>query len=111
MSIPHITTLLEFCLKNTYFLFQGKYYEQVQGAAMGSPHQTLSLPTCLRKSLRSKPLAQPHTPHLWLRFVDDIYVIRKAEHSQLSSTAPQHTGPSCTVHSGGNQPRWITSIS
>ena len=37
MSIPKIVTLLEFCLKNTYFLFQGKYYEQVHGAAMGSP--------------------------------------------------------------------------
>ena len=28
-SITQITTLLEFCLTNTYFLFQGKYYEQV----------------------------------------------------------------------------------
>ena len=37
MSIQQITTLLEFCLTNTYFLFQGKYFEQVQGAAMGSP--------------------------------------------------------------------------
>ena len=37
MSIPHIISLLEFCLKNTYFLFQGKYYEQVHGVAMGSP--------------------------------------------------------------------------
>ena len=37
MSIPQITSLLEFCLTHTYFLFQGKYYEQVQGAAMGSP--------------------------------------------------------------------------
>ena len=37
MSITQITSLLEFCLTHTYFLFQGKYYEQVQGAAMGSP--------------------------------------------------------------------------
>ena len=37
MSIYNIITLLEFCLKITYFLFQGKYYEQVQGAARGSP--------------------------------------------------------------------------
>ena len=36
MSIPQIISLLEFCLTNTYFLFQGKYYEQVQGAAIGS---------------------------------------------------------------------------
>ena len=37
ISIHHIFTLLEFCFKNTYFLFQGRYYEQVYGAAMGSP--------------------------------------------------------------------------
>ena len=37
MSIPQMTKLLEFCLKDTYFLFQGKYYEQVHGAVMGSP--------------------------------------------------------------------------
>ena len=37
MSIQQIVTLLEFCLKNTYFLFQDKFYEQVQGTAMGSP--------------------------------------------------------------------------
>ena len=37
MSIPQIVTLLEFCLQNTYFLFQGKHYEQVHGAAMGTP--------------------------------------------------------------------------
>ena len=37
MSIQQITSLVEFCLSHTYLLFQGKYYEQVQGAAMGSP--------------------------------------------------------------------------
>ena len=41
MSIPQITSLLEFYLTNTYFIFQGKYYEQVQGAAMGSPISAL----------------------------------------------------------------------
>ena len=28
---------MEFCFKNTYFSFQGQFYEQVEGAAMGSP--------------------------------------------------------------------------
>ena len=38
MSIKHIISLLKFCLRSTYFVFQGQYYEQVEGAAMGSPH-------------------------------------------------------------------------
>ena len=37
MSIPQIVSLLEFFLKNTYFPFQGKYYEQVHGAAISLP--------------------------------------------------------------------------
>ena len=37
MSVSHITCLLEFCLKSTYFTFQDRYYEQQKGAAMGSP--------------------------------------------------------------------------
>ena len=29
--------LLGFCLHNTYFSFQNEFYEQVEGAPMGSP--------------------------------------------------------------------------
>ena len=37
MEVGDIILLLEFCLKNTYFSFQGQFYEQVDDAAMGSP--------------------------------------------------------------------------
>ena len=37
MEVGDIILLLEFCLKNAYFSFQGQFYEQVEGAAMGSP--------------------------------------------------------------------------
>ena len=37
MSVNHIICLLEFCLRMIYFTFQGKLYEQQEGAAMGSP--------------------------------------------------------------------------
>ena len=39
MEVSDIILLLEFCLKNTYFYFsfQDQFYEQVEGAAMGSP--------------------------------------------------------------------------
>ena len=37
MEVEDMILLLEFCLKNTYFSFQGQFYEQVEGAAMGSP--------------------------------------------------------------------------
>ena len=36
LPMEDITLLLEFCLKNMYFSFQGQFYEQVEGATMGS---------------------------------------------------------------------------
>ena len=37
MSTKHIMDLLEFCLRSTYFTHRSKFYEQVEGAVMGSP--------------------------------------------------------------------------
>ena len=37
LSVQSIIELLGFCPYNTYFSFQNKFYEQVEGAAMGSP--------------------------------------------------------------------------
>ena len=36
LAVSDIILLMEFCLKNTYFSFQDQFYEQVEGAAMGS---------------------------------------------------------------------------
>ena len=38
-SIPveDICALTELCLKSTYFQYQDQFYEQIEGAAMGSP--------------------------------------------------------------------------
>ena len=37
MKVEQTISLLEFCLKTTYFHFQSRFYKQLQGAAMGSP--------------------------------------------------------------------------
>ena len=65
---------------------------------MGSPSAP-SLPTCSWKGLRLKPLALPLTPHLWLRFVDDTFIIQRAEHSQqfLHHINTQHPNIQFTV--------------
>ena len=82
MSIQQIVTHLEFCLKNTYFLFQGKFYEQVHGAAMASPIIPL-IGNLFMKEFEVKVLSSyPHPPSLRLRCVDDTFVITKAEHSK-----------------------------
>ena len=37
LSVQNIIELLGFCLHNTYFSSQNKFYEQTEGVAMGSP--------------------------------------------------------------------------
>ena len=37
IPIPDLCTLVELCLKSTYFQFGESFYEQVEGAAMGLP--------------------------------------------------------------------------
>ena len=81
MSTLQIIKLLEFYLKNIYFPFQGKYYEQVHGTAMGFPISPL-IANLFMEEFEVKALSTAPHPHLWLRFVDDTFVIQKAEHSQ-----------------------------
>ena len=80
MSIPNIMDLLEFCLCNTYFLFQGKHYEQTQGAAMGSPVSPV-IANIYMESFEDRALSSAvNQPRWWKRYVDDTFVIMKKEH-------------------------------
>ena len=54
MTVNHITCLPEFCLRSIYFTFQGKYYEQLEGAVMGSPISPI-VANLIWEILRLKP--------------------------------------------------------
>ena len=82
MSVNHISCLLEFCLKTTYFTFQGKFFEQVKGAAMGSPISPI-VANLFMKDLEVKALSTaPTPPTLWKRFVDDTFIIIQRTHKE-----------------------------
>ena len=80
MTVKKISCLLEFCLNTTYFTFQGKMYEQVKGAAMGSSISPI-VAKLFMEDLETKALATaPSTPKIWKRFVDDTFTIIQKAH-------------------------------
>ena len=82
MSVNHISCLLEFCLKTLYFTFQGKFFEQVKGAAMGLPISPI-VANLFMEDLEVKALSTtPTPPTLWKRFVDDTFIIIQRRHKE-----------------------------
>ena len=77
MTVNHVICLLEFCLRNTCFSFQGRYYEQKEGAAMGSPISPL-VANLFTEEIEVQAISTSTTPPtLWKRFVDDTFTIIK----------------------------------
>ena len=76
LSVQNIIELVGFCLHNTYFSFQNKFYEQVEGVAMGSPVSPIVANLYMEyfevKALQSAS----HPPRYWFRFVDNTWVIQ-----------------------------------
>ena len=82
MSIHNILELLEFCLYNTYFLFQGQFYKQIQGATMGSSVSPV-VSNLYMEFLEDRGLTSAVNPlRRWKRYVDDTFVILKQSHRE-----------------------------
>ncbi|BHF83803.1 Acyl-CoA synthetase member 2 mitochondrial [Sparganum proliferum] len=92
IGIPtqHVLDVLRLCLKN-YYQFDGKYYQQVKGTPMGSPITGLFAELILQRL--EQDVVQTFEPKMWLRYVDDTFIIIKASeveqlHQNLNSVFP-----------------------
>ena len=75
LSVQNIIEILGFCLHNTYFSFQNKFYEQVEGVAVGSLVSPI-VANLNMEHFEKKALSTTSTPRLWVRYVSDTYVIQ-----------------------------------
>ena len=82
LSVKNIIDLLGFCLHNTYFSFQNEFYEQVEGAAMGSLVSPIIANLYMEHFKREALQSASNPPTFWFRFVDDTWVIQQNTHKQ-----------------------------
>ena len=78
-----ICQLTETCLRVTYFMFENQFFEQIDGAAMGSPLSPIVANLYMESFERNALLSAKLTPCMWRRYVDDTFVLWPHSADQL----------------------------
>lgn len=88
----HHGWLAELCLRSAYFLFQRQHFQQVDGAAIGSPMSPIVANIFMEEFKELALCSAPIPQRLWKQYVDDTFCIinRTAVDSVLVSK--QSTG-------------------
>ena len=92
LTIDSIITLLEFCLKATYLRYQGCYYQQIFGTAMGSP-VSVTIANLVMEDIERALTTFERPPRFWKRYVDDALTAMHPDtvqsfHDHLNSINP-----------------------
>ena len=69
-------------MKSTYFTFQGRYYEQLEEAAIGSPISPIVANLYMEYFEVKAINTSPHTPSLWKCYVDDTFTVIRSAHKR-----------------------------
>ena len=75
MILEHIISYTGVYLKTTYFQFQGMFFEQLQGAAMGSPINLIVVNLYMEDFDTTFISIAEYPPRIWKRYLDDTCVV------------------------------------
>ena len=75
LSVESVKRLLHLCLTSTYFMWNGRFYEQKEGAAMGNPLSPVVANIYMEHFEELALESAESKPATWLRYVDDTFVI------------------------------------
>ncbi|XP_046408752.1 uncharacterized protein LOC124173277 [Ischnura elegans] len=67
--------LVNHCLRNSFFLWNGDFYDQSDGAAMGSPLSPVVANLFTERFEAEAINTYDKKPKKWLRYVDDTFII------------------------------------
>ena len=91
-----IIHLLSFSLKTTQFAYDGTYYQQAFGTAMGLP---VSVANMVMKHMEQRALAtSPVRPFFWKRYVDDVISVVSGNEAERLLLHLNPEGPSIQFH-------------
>ena len=78
LSVEQIVKLVTLCSKTTYFSYNGQFYSQQFGCAMGSSVSPIVVNLYMEAFEQSVLKDYPgKAPKLWLRYVDDTFVVKQ----------------------------------
>ena len=85
LTPDQIIDLLSTCVKSTYFQWRETYYQQSFGTPMGSPISPILANIDFMEDFEQKALETArYKPKLWLRYVDDTFIIWQHGSDKLS---------------------------
>ena len=75
LSPKNVLDLLEFLVRTTFFIFNGTYYQQTEGVAMGGPPSSIVAEIYMQATETTALTTTSHPPNVWERHVDDVFSI------------------------------------
>ena len=82
LTVDEVIGLLRICVSSTYFQYDGEFYKEIHGCAMGSPVSPIICNLYIEDFEQKALASATHPPSWWFRYVDDTNTKQKKVHKE-----------------------------